>query len=59
MLVEAIGALVPVVEGAPLGVLPQADKASNRLKVAAIDADRIPRQPDCIGEGLPSTDGPR
>jgi hypothetical protein len=59
MLVEAIGALVPVVEGAPLGVLPQADKASDRLKVAAIDADRIARRPNCIGEDLPSTDGPR
>jgi hypothetical protein len=59
MLVEAIGALVPVVEGAPLRVLPQADKASDKLKVAAIDADRIPRQPDFIGEDLPSTDGPR
>jgi hypothetical protein len=59
MLVEAIGALVPVVEGALLGVLPQADKASDRLKVTAIDADRIPRRPNCIGEDLPSTDGPR
>jgi hypothetical protein len=59
MLVEAVGALVPVVEGAPLRVLPQADKASDRLKVAAIDADRIPRRPDCIGEDLLSTDGPR
>jgi hypothetical protein len=39
MLVEAVGALVPVVEGEPPRVLPQADKASNRLKVAAIDAD--------------------
>jgi hypothetical protein len=59
MLVEAIGALAPVVEGEPLRVLPQADKASDRLKVAAIDADRIPRRPNCIGEDLPSTDGPR
>jgi hypothetical protein len=59
MLVEAIGALVPVVEGEPLGVLPQADKASDRLKVATIDADRIPRRPDCIGEDLLSIDGPR
>jgi hypothetical protein len=39
MLVEATGALVPVVEVEPLGVLPQADKASDRLKAAAIDAD--------------------
>jgi hypothetical protein len=39
MLVEAVGALVPVVEGAPLRVLPQADKASDRLKAAAIHAD--------------------
>jgi hypothetical protein len=39
MLVEATGALVPVVEGAPPRVLPQADKTSDRLKAAAIDAD--------------------
>jgi hypothetical protein len=38
MLVEAIGVLVPVVEGAPLCVLPQADKTIDRLKKAAIDA---------------------
>jgi len=31
--------LASVVEGAPPRVLPQADKASDRLKVAAIDAD--------------------
>jgi hypothetical protein len=37
-LVETIGAWVSVVEGTPLCVPPQADKASDRLRAAAIDA---------------------